>query len=283
MLRGVSSRRCIGGIAAIGALALVPFALAGGGDRTIKSQSFIANPNNTTSNQIKCDNGSQVSGGGNAVSPIADNDNPTRIMSLFPVGDLKWILVIHDLQATPRDAKNYVVCRKGHKLETVSNELPVDGMADQNPHVVAKCPKGSSVTGGGGASTGSYNQMFILESRPKGDRGWYVRAFVAGTHVGELGAYAICDPDGANEYETAKRTTVEIRRGARRGVVSELHATAKCPDGAETSGGGYATTESDVNKSVIENRPKGDSKWLGRVRTYNTNQAFTAYARCLLG
>ena len=78
----------------------------------------------------------------------------------------------------------------------------IDGSVDQRPDVTAKCPKGSSVTGGGAASTGSHLDTYIMESRPKGDRGWYVRSFVSFGFVGEHAAYAICDPDRSNKYES---------------------------------------------------------------------------------
>ena len=72
------------------------------------------------------------------------------------------------------------------------------------------------------------------------------------------------------------------RAASRRGTAIEVIAKAKCPKGAVTTGGGYATRD-DPNRAVIENRPKGERTWLGTVRTYQPSEGFTAYARCLLG
>jgi hypothetical protein len=271
---------------AIAVLALVPFAVAAGGDRKVESHKFTASPNNSTTDLVKCEQGSQVSGGGHSMTPSAGNDIPTRIKALFPVGSQKWYVTVDNLQATARAAESFVVCRKGNKLESVPKDEPINGGVDQFPSVTAKCPKGAQVTGGGGATTGTYNEAFILDSRPRGERGWYVRTFVSATHVGEHEAFAICDPVKDHEYETAKKTssTVDARR-AERGTVQQVTAEAKCPRGSETTGGGFATAlaQNDANQAVIDNRPVRDRTWLGRVRTYHAEYGFSAYARCLLG
>ncbi|MDX6585972.1 MAG: hypothetical protein QOI31_445 [Solirubrobacterales bacterium] len=270
-----------GGGALVAVLALVPFATAGGG-RTVETHQFNAGGDTVTTSFAKCEDGSQVSGGGHSITPTASNDISTRIKALFPTG-LKMLVSIDSLQPANHFATSYAICRKGHKLDTVSKVEPIDGSSDQWPSVTAKCPKGTSVTGGGGSLTGSHNDTFILESRPKGDRGWYLKTFVSLTHVGEQRAYAICDSDESNKYETAKKTSTAVdARRAQRGVVTQVTAEAKCPKGSATSGGGYAGPD-DPNRAVIENRPKGKRIWLGRVRTYHPEEGFTSYARCLVG
>ncbi len=283
-LKGVSRRSVAFGGVLLAVLALVPFALAGG-DRTVESHKFTATPGSTTTDLVKCKEGSQLSGGGHSITPVAGNENSSRVKSLFPVGSRKWYVTLDSFHAADRAAESFVICRKGNKLESVSKDEPIDGEVDQFPDVTAKCPRGTSVTGGGGATTGGHGDVYMLESRPKGERGWYVKTFVSFSHVGEQEAFAICDHDKGNKYETAKETdtAIDLRR-SKRGTVSQVTAEAKCPKGSETSGGGYATSEmQDPNQSVIDNRPDGKRTWLGRVRTYNPQNGFTAYARCLLG
>jgi hypothetical protein len=262
---------------------LAPMALAGAGERTVESEPFTLAGDNLTTKLVKCGEGSQLTGGGLSITPTSAMDIGTRVKSLFPVGDRKWYTVIDNLQPVQRQAKGYALCRKGHQLTLETGSAQVDGSVEQRPDVTAKCPKGSSVTGGGAALTGSHNDSFVMESRPEGDRGWYIRTFISSTFTGEQAAYAICDPDKSNKYKSvAKVQPPPPLAASRRGTVVEVIAKAKCPRGAVTTGGGYATRD-DPNRSVIENRPKGERTWLGQVRTYNANEGFTAWSRCLLG
>ena len=280
-LKGKGSRTAGAFLAASAVLA--PLALAGAGERTVVSEPFTLAGDNISTQLAKCGAGSQVTGGGFSITPTGPTDIGTRVKSLFPTGDRKWYAVIDNLSSAERQAKSYAVCRKGGKLSTVEKTEVVDGSVDQQPDVTAKCPKGSSATGGGAAQTGSHLDSYTMESRPKGDRGWYVRSYVSLDFIGEHAAYAICDPEKSNKYDSvAKIEAPPPRAASRRGTAYEVTAKAKCPKGAVTTGGGFATRD-NPNRAVIENRPKGERTWLGTVRTYLPEEGFTSYARCLLG
>ncbi len=189
---------------------LAPLALAGAGERTVVSEEFTLAGNNLSTQLAKCKAGSQVTGGGFSITLTDPLEIGTRVKSLFPTGDRKWYAVIDNLRSEERQAKSYAVCRKGDKLSIVEEPDVVDGSVDQRPDVTAKCPKGSSATGGGAVQTGSHLDTYTMESRPKGDRGWYVRSFVTLDFIGEHAAYVICDPEKSNEYESVAK--IEPRR-----------------------------------------------------------------------
>ncbi|MDX6585971.1 MAG: hypothetical protein QOI31_444 [Solirubrobacterales bacterium] len=280
MLKGRGGRGIVGGAVSLTALAVASIAFAAG-DRTVETKDFTIPGNDFGIGVAKCKKGSQVTGGGFSITPLSATDIYTRVKIAAPL-EREWSVGLESFQEDDRSATSYALCRKGSGIRPVLERQPVDGSVQSINEVVAKCPRGSSVVGGGGATKGGYNKTFILESRPEGSRSWYVKTFTAFDFAGKQAAYATCDPKNSNNYETVSETSTTPVPVARRGVVSEVRANAKCPQGSETTGGGYATAN-DPNRAVIVSRPKGERTWLGAVRTYYPEEGFTSYARCLLG
>ena len=128
-LRGLISK-AVGTIVAVAVLA--PLAVAGGG-RTIESKPFAAPPTELASATVKCESGSQVSGGGTSYTPLASNDNSWRDNSIFPSGSRAWDVQVDNLSGTEHRAEAFAVCLKGDELTRESQSEAVDGDVNHTP------------------------------------------------------------------------------------------------------------------------------------------------------
>jgi len=264
-------------IAIGGVLASMAFA---GGGRSVESEPFEVQGNAISTGLVKCSKGSKPTGGGFRIEPKDGSDIGTRVIASRLQGGRGWVPQIDALNGGKREAKAIVACRKNASYLTRDSVLQVvDGSVSQYNSVTAECPSGSSVTGGGGFVTGGHGDMYVLDSRPDGNRRWVVTTFTSFGYTGSHIAEVICDPKGSHNYETATKDALNVR-SAQRGTVMTRKATAKCPGNSVVTGGGFAL-EDEPNRSVIDNRPKGDDAWFLRLRTYANSETYTAYARCL--
>ncbi|MDQ2676613.1 MAG: hypothetical protein M3Y34_07360 [Actinomycetota bacterium] len=253
--------------------------LAATGDRSVKVEDFRVEPGKVTAGEVSCPRGAEPTGGGFSVQPLSATDIGTRVNEASFSRHDHWTTRINAFGTETRKAKSIAICRaNAGNLSRKSKSIGVDGSFDQWPSVSIRCPKGSSLTGGGAEVSGGYQDMYVLESRPSGNREWVVTAFVSVGYVGSLEAHAACDPENRNDYKTVVDFTSVMR--ARRGTVIERQAKAECPAGAVTTGGGYSLGESQ-NVMVTDNRPKGNDAWLLRLRTHQSGQTYSAWARCL--
>jgi len=265
-------------VIAIGGV-LASMAFAGGG-RSVESEPFETQGNTISTGSVKCAKGSTQTGGGFRIEPKDSSDIGTRVIASRLSGGRGWAVQIDTLGGGKRDARAIVACQKNAPYLARESVLEVvDGSVFQFNTVTAECPVGTSVAGGGGFVTGGHGDMYVLDSRPDGDRRWVVTTFTSDGYVGSHVAEAVCDAKGSHDYVTASKNTVD-GRSAQRGIVLQRKATAKCPGRSVVTGGGFAL-ENEPNRAIFDNRPKGDDAWLLRVRTYAPAETYTSYARCL--
>ena len=136
-------------------------------------------------------------------------------------------------------------------------------------NVMATCPTGSVVTGGGFA--GSSN-LQVYSSFSKSN-GWIAAAKNLSTSAQGLNAYAECL---SNSSGTTQQVFAQVTAAAS-GVG---HAVIACPSGSVITGGGFAST---ANLVVYTNSASGNGWEVYAQNTASTSQLLNAYAICLSG
>jgi hypothetical protein len=143
--------------------------------------------------------------------------------------------------------------------------VPASGIG----HVVANCPSGSIVTGGGFASSTS----LLVFSTFASSNGWEADAKNLSTSAQALNAYAECL---SNTSGTTQQVYTQVTAAA--GGVG--HAVKNCPSGSVVTGGGFA---SSPNLLVYSNSASGNNWEVDVQNKSSTGQLFNAYAICLSG
>jgi hypothetical protein len=133
------------------------------------------------------------------------------------------------------------------------------------------CPSGWVATGGGGLA---FNPTVrIRSSYPRLNDAWYVTAKNDSGVTEQVNARVICALGIPTFTRSSRRLSVPAK-----GIVQ---ATAVCPAGTQSVGGGYLVETSGV---VINTSDVTDDGW--RARAYNNATStgyFTAYATCAGG
>lgn len=262
-----------------------PVALASGPNRTIVSKPLTIEATSQDSKKVKCPAGTDVTGAAFVRYITGDNfDGQFKVDSLIPTKD-DVTLVASNFQGTEVDAEVDAVCTKGGKISTKTKATTTAG--EQIYSAVAKCPRGSSVTGGGAVTNSGYAEEWVLESRPKGRRAWKMSAFVSDSNP-TGSAVAICDRK--NRYSIEEKVEVDpLRRGDRRTNVEAVEANAKCPSGSFPSGGGFTMDgapdfDSDaINGGMLQSLPQGRRGWYSFAKYYGPipgTATLTSYAVC---
>lgn len=260
---------------------LVPQALAAS-DRSVESDTGTIAGTDRTVVDAECRSGSHATGAGFAWTPISQSDLLTSPTSIYPLDGLReWFVYFDNESATSRQARVFVLCREGKRLAYKVKEYPnLDGDTDQTPTLTAKCPRGTSVAGGGATIAGDALSSAITATRPTSGRVWRTDMFLYddNTHYGY--AIAMCDPD--HRYSQATKTEqADSFPRARRTNFDTVSATAKCPNGSTTTSGGFELDSFDPNGSPLASFPKGKDKWTASARYGGaTDPTVTSYAVC---
>jgi hypothetical protein len=189
----------------------------------------------------KCAKRKVLTGGGAfATGPAQDGRflelGPNRISDIPTKPRKSFTAQFENTSANPADATSFSICarKKGLSMETKATPEP-----DSNAVVNAKarCPKGTSVTGGG--LTSESNEEYILASAPydgndadsKPDDGWRTSVVTGiGQSDRQLRAHAFCSASFTLAYRSDTDTDVTL----------DGLAVADCPGRAAITGGGIA-------------------------------------------
>jgi hypothetical protein len=138
-----------------------------------------------TSVVAKCPKGTQLTGGGVEVGdPDVDS-----VEGSYPSGKSGWKgVAIRNAISGDSTVTSHALCVK-HASTSVAKKAEAlkDGGAVRE--AVAKCPKGTVVTGGG-AQLSDPSQDYVQGSFAQGDRGWAAQG--VGSSGNKLTAYALC-------------------------------------------------------------------------------------------
>ncbi|GAA1602103.1 LPXTG cell wall anchor domain-containing protein [Catellatospora bangladeshensis] len=244
---------------------------------------------------VGCAPGEQLLSGG-----YGDADPEVRVLASHPTDDQggpvaagsqprAWTVTVLGLRQSAGSLRVSALCLAGGEVTAAAFAgPPADGLPDPPP---AECPSGTVRSGGGYATAwqARLGAAVVSGSHPVGERGWAVDA---GLTRGQAAlrasnwatAYAVCltgpvQPvaveDVSFNLDTLARECVP---GIAAGVclVPRLGvATAHCPPGALTSGGGFRAGDAAGQRqySVAEDGPSAYATWTVRVSAYTTDAA----------
>ncbi|CAN5457984.1 hypothetical protein BH10ACT11_BH10ACT11_09090 [soil metagenome] len=229
-----------------------------------------------------CKKGSELTGLGFAFEHKAMFDGYSGLNTAEPLDERNLTVYFDNYGGTPRKGKAIAVCRSDGSFSTVEKSLLISTGDPQDNVVTAKCPRGSSVVGGGAEMSQGYREQAVFASRPKGKRGWLVAGFTY--EQGLQKAFAICDKK--HSYVTKSKTrSVDYQprsREAKRTNIDTIEAKANCPGKSTIMSGGFDLRGGEsAQPSVIDNRAKGHDAWFSQVRGFGfSTLALTTYAVC---
>ena len=206
----------------------------GGGDRTVESQPFTAAGDDTTTALAKCADESSADRRrprDHTATPRPTSTRGSRRSfqratesgTSPPTASFRT----NTTRRTTRSAGRATSSRR------VSEDEAIDGGVTQINDVTAKCPKGSSVTGGGGATTGATTRCSSSSRDPEGDRSWFLRTFAADVTMASTRHSRSAIPRSPNKYETVSKTstTPATSRAAPRGITYRGKGQRQVPQG----------------------------------------------------
>ncbi len=244
----------------------------------------------------KCPKGTSVTGGGTFASGPNDGSVVLSSSSPEPAGgapDPKkgWIGYANNQSGAAQTLDIYAICSKQKsKLEYVSKTLTL-GQGAQGASGIAKCPKGTSVIGGGVFVSGPNNgDIEVTSSSPEPaggsadpTKGWIAYAYNKSGADQTLSIYAICSSQAAKlKYVSDTETLPSSNQGAA--------GIAKCPKGTSVAGGGAFASgpnNGDIVLSSSSPEPAGgtaDPKkgWIGYATNHSgSSQTLSIYAICM--
>lgn len=237
----------------------------------------------------KCAKRKVLTGGGAfATGPAQDGRflelGPNRINDIPTKPRKSFTAQFENANANPADATSFAICarKKGLSMETRATPEPDN---DAVVSAKARCPKGTSVTGGG--LTSDSNEEFILASAPydgndadpKPDDGWRTSVVTGiGQPDRQLRAHAFC----------SSRFTLAYRRDTDTDVTLDGSALADCPGRAAITGGGIAisggagafvNTSAPVDDAGAEDEVPDDA-WQGSAGVTTGSRRVDVYAIC---
>ena len=153
-----------------------------------------------------------------------------------------------------------------YSVETASTEVP----AMVSGGTVAKCPRGSALTGGGYAT--GVDSALVRNFFPSSRRRFAASMQNYGSGERKLTVRATCDATGRYRIR-AKEATIPAQ------VATDLRA--RCPRGSRVSGGGVRAIGTESR--VFGSRPAGRRSWLATTRFFGPPEGETTaivYAVC---
>jgi hypothetical protein len=236
----------------------------------------------------KCPKGEVLTGGGGSTTGAALEARflelgPNKVPDIPTKARKSFTAQGQNMSSNPLDFESLAICarKKGLSMETATTPEP-----DSNAVVSAKakCPKGTSVTGGGLSSDS--NLEYILISAPydggdadsNPDDGWEASLVTGvGQPDRELRALAFCSAN----FKLAYRSDSDAD------VTDVGHAEADCPEKAAITGGGISISGGDgafLNAShPLDGTDAGqapDDSWEGNAGVTSGNRTVDVYAIC---
>jgi hypothetical protein len=252
-------------------LAVASVALAGGGGYEVESESETIPEMSSGGMTLKCPQGSSVVGGGF----FLDGEISRKVNAAFPISQRRFVVTGSNLDGTGTfDLVGKAVCDDDGDVAIADKDIGVDPGTTKT--VKAKCPDGTTVSGGGFQVQGQ--DLAVRSSYPAGSRRWAVRAQNGGLGTKPLVAFAICDRDG-NSYTVERKTKAPPPKPKARGINADVTLEPKCKGGLEPSGGGFKSKGLGSVRAV-RSVPDGDS-WSVELATYAGKPLeLTGYAVC---
>lgn len=231
---------------------------------TKTSSTGLPNDNTTHVLVTNCGGSSKVVGGG------VRNGEPSidYLQGTFPKGRSGWKGLAYRATSAVGSSttKTFARCIAGAPVVVRSKTVVLPGTSTPTP-VVAKCPSGTRVTGGG-AELGDNVNDFVQGTYPKRKHAWKAvgyRPFAAGDAT--VTAHALCLGDGrVTQVKKSKPMGAGLTR-----------VVAKCPRGSRVLGGG-TQIEDDLTDYVSGSYPKGKRSWV--AEGHGTSELI-AHATCL--
>ena len=245
----------------IGTLVLPPVILLPSVQTVWDQVSF---PNNDTASiTAACPEGTTVMSGG-----FATNQGVYVYTQLMKSNG--WQAFASNYTGSSKTLSVFAVCASniaGASVQQVLQQGTISG--NSNGNVVAECPFGSTVVGGGYASKS--DQTLKVYNSTRKNNGWQVYATNSKGSGQTLNAYAICLSSDAVTSSTMVYQNVIISGGSTGGQ------SAECESGLRT-GGGFAV---QTGLEVYNSSPK-NLTWEGYAsNTTGSNKTMNVYAICL--
>ena len=224
----------------------------------------ISFPNNDTADiTAACPEGTTVMSGG-----FATNQGVYVYTQLMKSNG--WQAFASNYTGSSKTLSVFAVCASniaGASVQQVLQQGTISGNSSGN--VVAECPWGSTVVGGGYASKS--DQTLKVYNSTRKNNGWQVYATNTKGSGQTLNAYAICLSSDAVTSSTQTYQNVIISGGSTGGQ------SAECDSGLRT-GGGFAV---QTGLEVYNSSPK-NLTWEGYAsNTTGSNKTMNVYATCL--
>jgi len=245
----------------IGTLVIPPVVLLPSVQTVWDQTSFPTN--DTASVTVACPEGTNVVSGGFATN-----------QGVYVYSQLKknngWQAFASNYTGSSKTLSVFAVCASniaGAVVQQMSQQTTVSGNSSGN--VVASCPWGSTVVGGGYASKS--DQTLKVYNSSKKDNGWQVYATNSKGSGQALNAYAVCLSSSSVSTSTMVSDNVIIPAGGTGGQ------SADCDSGLRTGGGFAVQTGLDVYNSSPKNLT-----WEGYASNVSgSNRTMNVYAICL--
>jgi hypothetical protein len=207
-----------------------------------------------------CPSGSIVTGGGFAASP-------SMLVFTTLTSSNGWEADAQNLSASSQALNAYAECLSNTAGTTQQVFSQVTAAPNGIGHVVANCPSGSVVTGGGFASS---SNLLVYNNSANGN-GWEVYAQNTSSSNQLVNAYAIClSGTSGTSQEVVNQVSV-----AANGTGQSVKA---CPASTYLTGGGYAGSK---NLFVYTESASGSSWQVYAHNTSGGSQLLNSYAVCL--
>ena len=191
----------------------------------------------------KCGHGDEVTGGGTKLS----DDLNDFVQGSYPAGDDGWTAAAYRRSSSLTPAK-FTASARCISTGNVSSGKRTKDLGDNSAArtAVGHCPDGTHVAGGGGKLTDDLGDYFS-GSYPKGNDAWAA----VGHGSGKITATARCIKGSV----TFKKKTVALKND------NATHtATAHCPNGMRSTGGGARLTD-PLGDYVQGTYPDGSDGW----------------------
>ena len=207
-----------------------------------------------------CPSGSVVTGGGFAINPNLAIHNSSAHGN-------GWLASAQNLSGSAQGLNVYAECLANTKgtIQQVLNQgtLAASGAGQ----VVANCPSGSVVTGGGFAG----NANLTMHSDFASGNGWQVDAKNSSSSSQPLNAYAIC-------LSGTSGSSQQVMNQVSAAAIGVGHALAACPSATFLTGGGFAGNE---NLFFYSESASGSSWQVYANNNSGSSEPVNSYAICL--
>jgi hypothetical protein len=226
----------------LGLVALAPQASAKVTTRIVSSTSSISVANQVPRLEAHCPKGKSPYGGGMSATPLPDADGEGVYPHIFERLGVQHgfhvspVLFDPGAPTTPRTVTVQAVCGPDPG-KVAAPRAPAQVTPGQTPTVVATCPGGRHLIGGGFQQTNftSKGGDYATQSQAIGNNAWSVTGAAFGSFGGQISAIAYCVKGKSNWQEVS--ASAPIPPGS-----TATAATPPCPAGKPAVGDGFTTS-----------------------------------------